>query len=47
MMGTYVFYMTCQDECELWLSTDYSPDYKERIMFLPFGLNLGAHDWER
>ena len=46
MTGTYVFYMTCKDECELWLSTDYNPENKERILFVPFGLNLGVHDWE-
>ncbi|KAL9968685.1 hypothetical protein ACROYT_G020803 [Oculina patagonica] len=45
--GPYVFYMTCQDECALWWSPSDTPDNKKRIIFVPFGLNLNANDWER
>ncbi|XP_020610810.1 uncharacterized protein LOC110049362 [Orbicella faveolata] len=45
--GQYVFYLTCQDECELWLSTNDAPDNIKRILFISFGLNLNYNEWER
>ena len=45
--GSYVFYMTCQDECDLWLSPDDKPDNKKRVISVPFGLNLKWNDWDR
>ena len=45
--GSFVFYMTCQDECELWLSTDDKTVNKRRIIFVPFGLNLTWNQWDK
>ena len=45
--GAHVFYMTCQDECELWLSPDSRDEGKRRIIFVPYGLNLGQAEWDR
>ncbi|CAH3188258.1 unnamed protein product, partial [Porites evermanni] len=45
--GLFVFYMTCQDECELWLSTDDTNFNKRRIIFVPFGLNLTWKQWDK
>lgn len=45
--GQYVFYMTCKDECELWLSSNDAPDNIQRILFISFGLNLNSNEWER
>lgn len=45
--GDYLFYVTCQDECELWLSTDHRTDNKKRVIFIPFGMNLTWNEWDR
>ena len=47
--GPHVFYMTCQDECELWWSPGDTPDNRKRIILVPFGviLDVKANEWEK
>ncbi|XP_067049279.1 uncharacterized protein [Acropora muricata] len=45
--GLYTFFMTCQDECELWLSSSSKPDDTKRVLFIPYGLSLNHNQWDR
>ena len=42
--GRYTFYMSCNDECELWLSTSESPHFKSMLHSIK--LLMGYDEWK-
>lgn len=43
--GPYTFHMSCNHQCELWLSTDENPSSKKLLHFIPSYMSYDS--WEQ
>ncbi|KII69681.1 hypothetical protein RF11_07278 [Thelohanellus kitauei] len=45
--GPYVFYLSCDDECELWIGKNTSENSLEKVAYLPTNFSTDFREWNR
>ena len=45
--GEYTFWIACDDQGELYLSTDSNPSNKRKIAYTPYMPSTNPQDWDR